>query len=291
MSSRRETGTGYPRAFAGAAAAILLIMSVRHSHAQPPPGSSNTTVNVNYVYAANLGFGSYSLAGLSADVFTLPLGYTFPLGAESGWKLRFILPVQLGLYRFRAMGIDGTPIRINQQSLAVLPGFELQVPLARNVVLKPFAQAGVGHAFGATSGANAFIYTVGIRSVVQWQVGQYTLSLGNAILYAGDRSSNFSESYSALEGGLEVRRPLGFTLRGIEPDIGVYVADYYYPKPLRFSRFLRDPLKVSDQGEVGFSIGSARPLRVALLGSARMGIGYVFGGGLSVWHVNFGFPF
>jgi hypothetical protein len=291
MSARRGPATGYRVAPTGAAAAVGLLMSVQPLHAQPPPAGSNRTVNVNYVYAANLGFGSYSLAGLSADVFTLPLGYTVPRGPEGGWRLRLTLPVQLGLYSFRATDVDGTPIKINQQSLAVLPGVELQVPLARNIVLKPFAQAGVGHAFGATSGANAFIYTVGIRSVVQWQVGQYTLSLGNAILYAGDRASNFSESYFAIEGGFELRRPLGFTFHGVEPDIGVYVADYYYPKPLLFSRFLRDPLKVSDQGEVGFSIGSARPLRMALLESARIGIGYVFGGGLSVWHVNFGFPF
>jgi hypothetical protein len=290
MSARRGLVISYRVAVIGAAMAIVL-MSARHSHAQPPPGSGNRTVNVNYVYAANLGFGSYSLAGLSADVFTLPLGYTVPLGSENGWKLRLTLPVQLGLYSFRATDTDGTPIRINQQSLAVLPGFELQVPLARNVVVKPFAQAGVGHNFGATSGANAFIYTVGARSVVQWQVGQYTLSLGNAVLYAGDRASNFSESYFAIEGGFEVRRPLGFTIHGVEPDIGAYVADYYYPKPLQFSRFLRDPLKITDQGEIGFSIGSARPLRVALLQNARIGIGYVFGGGLSVWHVNFGFPF
>ncbi len=49
-------------------------LSMRGPHAQSP-----SAANLNYVYAANLGFGGYSLAGLTANVFTLPLGYTFPV--------------------------------------------------------------------------------------------------------------------------------------------------------------------------------------------------------------------
>lgn len=275
----------------GGAAALALVLAPPCARAQSPPSEANRTVNVNYVYAANLGFGGYSLAGLTADVFALPLGYTVPLGAGTSWKLRLTLPVQLGLYSFRATDTDGTRIKIDQQSLAAVPGVELQVPIAQNVMLKPFASIGYGHAFGVTSGADSFIYTVGARSVAQWQAGAYTLSLGNAVLYAGDEASNFSESYVSLQAGFEVRRPLGFTVRGIEPDLGAFISEYYYPKPLRFSRFLRDPLEISEQTEVGLTIGSAKPFDSVLLGNARIGIGYVFGDGLQVWHVAFGFPF
>lgn len=270
----------------------MVPMQCPRAQSLPPSSAANRTVNINNVYAANLGFGGYSLAGLTADVFTLPLSYAFPVGpADEEWKLLVRLPVQLGLYSFRATDTTGRRIKIDQQSLTILPGAELQIPVARNVVLKPFAEIGIGHTFGAARGADAFIYTVGLRSVAQWRAGLYTLSLGNAVLYAGDAASNFSESYVAIETGFEVRRPLGFTVRSIEPDLGIYVAHYYYPKPLSFSRFLRNPLKVSNQGEVGFSIGSARPLDIPILKNARIGVGYVFGGGLSVWHINFGFPF
>ena len=290
MDAHWGLASGYRAWCIGATAAVALVLPAQCPRAQSA-SDANRTVNVNYVYAANLGFGGYSLAGLTADVFALPLGYTFHVGPENDWKLRLTLPIQLGLYQFCATDTDGTRIKINQQSLAVLPGVELQVPITQRVVLKPFADIGFGHTFGATTGADALIYTVGVRSVTQWQAGEYTLSLGNAALYAGDEASGFSESYFAIETGFEVRRPLGFTVRGIEPDLGVYVADYYYPKPLRFSRFLRDPLRISNQGEVGFTIGSARPLDMVLLGNARIGAGYVFGGGLKVWHVAFGFPF
>ncbi len=288
----QKAAPGYRASSTGAAAVLAFTLATQSVWAQSPsPSAANRTVNVNYVYAAELGFGGYSLAGLTADVFALPLGYTFPLGTGTGWSLRLTLPVQLGLYSFRATDTDGTPIKIDQQSLAAVPGAELRVPIARNVVLKPFAQVGFGHAFGTTTGANFVTYTAGARSVVQWQAGAYTLSLGNAALYAGDQASNFRESYVSLQAGFEVRRPLGFTVRGIEPDLGVFVSEYYYPKPLRFSRFLRDPLEVSEQTEIGVTIGSTKPFDTVLLGNARIGAGYVFGDGLQVWHVAFGFPF
>jgi len=56
-----------------------------------------------------------------------------------------------------------------------------------------------------------------------------------------------------------VRRLLGFDIKGIAPDLGVYVASYYCPKPMVFTPFLNEPLKISNQGEVGFSIGSVKP--------------------------------
>lgn len=294
MSARRRPASGHHAVCLGATTAVLAFAAAAPcAHAQSPaPSPANRTVNLNYVYAANLGFGGYSLAGLDANVFTLPLGYAFPVGPGDGWILRLTLPIQLGLYNFRATDVDGTRIKIDQQSLAVLPGIELRAPVGRNVMLKPFANVGVGHAFGVSDGgADTLIYTVGIRSVAQWQAGRYTLSLGNGVLYAGDTGGGFTESYSAIQAGFEVRRPLGFSVRGVNPDLGLYAADYYYPKPLRFSRFLRDPLKVSNQTEVGFSVGSAEPLDMPLLKNARVGVGYVFGGGLSVWRVDFGFPF
>ena len=270
-------------------AVTALVVGARTLHAQSP--SANRTVNLNYVYAANLGFGGYSLSGLTADLYALPLTYTLPIGSGDGLKLRFKLPVQLGLYKFRAVDTDGTRIRINQQSLAVVPGVELQIPIAQRTVLKPFADVGVGHAFGVKTGADILIYTAGIRSVTQWDAGQYKLSLGAAALYAGDTASDFNEAYSSIQAGFEVRRSLGFNVRGVAPDLGIYIANYYYPKPLRFSRFLNDPLKVSNQNEVGFSIGAVKPFDMLLFGNARVGVGYVFGSGLNVWHASFGFPF
>lgn len=274
--------------------AAALLLAAHAARAQPQPQAlQNTTVNINYVYAASLGFGGYSLNGLSANVYTLPLSYALPGLPHDGWALKLLLPIQVGLYDFNAT-VAGERISISQQSLSAVPGAELQIPVNDRFVVKPFAQGGVGHAFG-TSGSNpdAWIYLAGARSVGQWRAGAYTFSLGNAAIYAGDTTagSGFAEHYVSLQIAAEVRRPFGFRIGHWTPDLGLYVADYYYPAPLVFSRFLHTPLRIDNQNEVGFSIGGAEPFKLLWLSNPRIGAGIVFGGGLTVYHVNFGFPF
>jgi hypothetical protein len=254
----------------------------------------NRTVNLNYVYAADLGFGGYSLAGLSASVYTLPLSYTLPNLFWNGWAVRLLAPVQGGLYSFRATDTSGQRLSLNQQSLSVVPGAEVEIPIGERVVLKPFAQVGVVHTFGSGVGnPDSWVYLAGARAITQWRSGAYTYSIGNGVLFAGDKTlgRGFNEHYVALQVGGEVRRPLGFKIGEWAPDLGLYAGTYYYPEPLVFSRFLRRPLRVANQGEIAFSIGSATPLHLLGLSNPRIGVGYVFGDGLNVWHANFGFPF
>ena len=73
--------------------------------------------------------------------------------------------------------------------------------------------------------------------------------------------------------------------------LGVYTIYYYYPVPLVFSRFLEPELKIAHQGEIGFSIGSATQFQLLGLSNPRIGAGFIFGGGLTVLHINFGFQF
>ncbi len=283
----------YKRPGVLAAQVIAVLSAAGPVHSQTPATPQNTTVNVNYVYAASLGFGGYSLSGLTADVYTLPLSTTLPNVLHDNWSLKLLAPVQLGIYDFN-VNVGGQRIKLDQQSISAVPGMELQIPINANFAIKPFAQGGVAHAFNVGSqNPDAWIYLAGVRSVAQWRTGAYTLSLGSGVIFAGDRTigSGFHEDYTALQIGGEVRRPLGFTFRGIEPDLGVFAAHYYYPSPLIFDRFLQPQLKIENQNEVGFSIGSARPLDVLWLSNPRIGAGVVFGGGLTVYHVNFGFPF
>ncbi len=186
------------------------------------------------------------------------------------------------------------PIALNQQSLALVPGAELQLPLGAHLLLKPFVDFGAAYAFGVTGAVpGAWIYAAGAHAVAHWQFADYTLALGGGALFAGDRTigPGFHEQYAALEAGVELRRPLGFTIRGITPDVGIYAAAYEYPQPLQFSRFLAPPLNVRNQGEVGLTLGAVQKLDMLWLGNTRIGAGYVFGDGLQVWHVVFGFPF
>ncbi len=283
------------------AAGLATALGVAGARAQAPitpapngnASANNTTVNINYVYAANLGFGGYSVGGVTANVYTLPLEHTFPLG-DGGVTLRVRVPIQFGVYNFRATAPNGQAININQQSIAAVPGVEFGIPLPGKILLKPFALGGMGHTFGVSSGnPNAWIYTFGVRATRPWQLGRFTLTAGAAFLYAGDASvePGFSETYSAIEVGFEVRHPLGFSIGRLAPDLGLFVAGFHYPNRLDFSRFLQPTLRVGDQAEVGFSVGSAAPFDMLWFSNPRIGAGYVWGDGLQVWHIVLGFPF
>ena len=277
-----------------ACAGALLLGSMASRAQVSPPSTLNRTVNLNYVYAAELGFGGYSLSGLTAQVYTLPLDYTLHDVLRSGWALRILAPIQLGLYSLKVTDTDGERISIDQQSVAAMPGAELQIPVGSRTVLKPFGQFGVGHTFGVDVGSpNFYVFLAGVRSVSQWHVGATTISLGDAIIFAGDSpiGSGFSEHYVSLQLGVELRHPLGFTMGTLAPDLGVYTIYYYYPVPLIFSRFLEPELRIVNQGEIGFSIGSATPFRLLGLSNPRIGAGFIFGGGLTVLRINFGFQF
>jgi len=273
------------------AGVVLFGSMATHAQITPPP-TLNRTVNLNYVYAAELGFGGYSLAGLTAQVYTLPLDYTVHDVLRDGWALRILAPVQLGLYSLKVTDTNGERISIDQQSVALMPGAELEIPAGKRTVFKPFAQFGVGHTFGVDAGSpNFYVFLAGARAVSQWHAGVTTISLGDAIIFAGDSpiGSGFSEHYVSLQLGLEVRHPLGFRIGSLAPDLGVYTIYYYYPVPLAFSRFLEPELKIVNQGEIGFSIGSATQFRWLGLSNPRIGAGFIFGGGLTVLRINFGF--
>jgi len=282
------------RACTSASAGVFLFGSIALSAQVPSAQNLNRTVNLNYVYAAELGFSGYSLNGLRAQVYTLPLDYKLDDVLQSGWALRILAPIQLGLYSLKVTDTNGERISISQQSIALVPGAELEIPAGSRTVLKPFGQFGVGHAFDLDVGSpNAYIFLAGARAVSQWHMGTTTLSLGNAVICAGDSTigSGFSEHYISLQLGVELRHPLGFDIGTQTPEIGVYTIYYYYPIPLVFSRFLQTELKIANQGEIGFSVGSATQFRFLWLSNPRIGAGFIFGGGLTVLHVNFGCQF
>ncbi len=257
--------------------------------------AANRSLSLNYVYAADLGFGGYSIGGLTTTVYELPLEHTVHDFLDHDWTLRILAPIQLGFYSINVTDTDGQRFSVSQQSLAFVPGIELQVPVGSHTVLKPFGQFGAGHMFGADGGGSrdAYIYLGGARAVSQWPVGTSVISLGEAAIYAGDSpaGAGASEHYVSLQLGAEVRRSLGFAIRGITPDMGLYAIYYHYPSPLVFNRYLESDLEVRNQGELGFSIGSANTSRLFGLSNPRIGVGFIYGGGLNVWRISFGFPF
>lgn len=258
-------------------------------------------VEVNFIYAFQLGFGSYNVGGLDVQVYSLPISYTFSdfLGNE---KLKLVVdaPVFYGRFRFRETLPDGTRVKVDQDMMSVIPGVELQWEPVKHWHIKPFLNAGLAWQVYDSSTPNGLsvddsfvlVYALGVGSLYQMFWDKFTFSVGNRISWAGNTNFHQSveQSFALLENGVDVKHPLGFTYKGYEPDMSVYFNWYYFIPDTTFDRALKDPLKVENQYEIAATVGLVTPKKLWILSEPRIGVGYRFGD-LDAFSVNFGFPF
>lgn len=266
--------------------------------------NKNTEVTVNYAYAAQLGFGGYDVGGLSVNIYTLPFNWTFPLCVtERPWELKVKLPVSYGHFNFEERAPDGTKLSANLDVFSVGAGLELKVPVTGHWSLKPFGTFGlIQEIYSDVSPEDlqadfpfSYYYTTGLRSLVQYDWRNFTFGLGNGLIYAANAAFDGSgnESYSAFEAGIDARHPLGFEIGRYQPDASVFFIYYHFLSPVKFTRFLEEPLEITDQFEFGFSLGFAMPSKIWIFDDPRIGASYLFDseGELNAFRINFGFPF
>jgi len=272
-------------------------------------------VSTNYVYAAQLGFGGYSVGGLDVSVYSIPVELS--LGdVLLNWRLKVALPVMYGNYDFKGTVDDGDDqirIKAHQRTLSAEPKLKLEIPVLEPWTVSLIGAWGFGYAFdlhgsgrslndssrrATIAGSDFWYYTyqVGVSSVVQQTFDRWTLSLGNAFIYAGtaDLSSQPDvQAYGALETGVDARHPLGFRVAGYEPDASLFFIWYYFTPSLEFTRVGRDSLQVDNVYEIGLTFGAdqATPFEIPVLGNPRVGVSYRVGNDLDAVRLNFGFPF
>lgn len=282
-------------------AAVLVLCFLPRAVTPASAKDKKGNVEVNFIYAFQLGFGSYNVGGLDVQVYSLPISYTFNdfLGNE---KLKLVVdaPVFYGRFRYRENIPEGIRVKVDQDMMSVIPGVELQWEPVRNWHIKPFINAGLAWQVYDSSTPNGLsvddsfvlVYATGLGSLYQMFWEKFTFSLGNRISWAGNTNFHQSveQSFGLLENGIDVKHPLGFTYKGYEPDVSVFFNWYYFIPDTQFDRAFRDPLKVENQYEVAATVGFVEPKKLWILSNPRIGVGYRFGD-LDAFAVNFGFPF
>jgi len=312
-------GNGLRGRRAGWLALLLTFAIASPLHAQEPRGT-DVRVDVNYVYAAQLGFGAYSVGGLDVNVYSVPI--EFRLGEVLlDWRLRVALPVLYGTFDFRGTFTteEGERVRLHadQKILATEPKLRLEIPIFEPWTISLIGAWGFGYAFdfdgdarlvnasGQAQGPREeidqssywyYTYQAGVSSLLQQNVDRWTFSLGNAFIYAGTADllddSNV-QGYGAIETGVDARHPLGFRIEGYEPDASLFFIWYYFTPSLEFTRVEEKSLQVDNVFEIGLTVGADRatPFEIPLLGNPRIGVSYRVGNDLDAVRVNFGFPF
>jgi hypothetical protein len=260
------------------------------AHAQTPLTRAEQDV-IDFGFATQLGSGVYTMSGRTLQIYKLPFGYEFDHAEDARIRVRLTFPVTLGFLDFEAIDVVESGLPDSLDSLSFVPGLQLDVPISPDWVLQPFVEAGVAR--DRTSDLDERIYAAGLRSLYEVARGATQWQLYDELLYANveQRSLDHSNDFTRLRLGITARRPFDVAGDGRRADYLVYgFSDVFLDTP--------DSLLEGEEGgggdpqfELGITFGTTEPRSVWRIPLPRIGLGYRFGDGLSVYRLVFGTPF
>jgi hypothetical protein len=268
---------------------VLLLLA---SPAGAGPGLTRSEQAViNFGFATQLGSGIYTLSGRTLQVYRLPLGYTLPVEDGARVRPRITLPLTLGFIDFKPVDVveEGLPERVD--SVSFVPGIALDIALREDWTLEPFAEAGIAR--DRSSEADQRVYATGLRSRYDFGRNAVDWQLYNEWLYVvvDQDAASGSDDFTRLRMGGTGRRPFDLERSGRRPDFETYgLAEAIIDPPAGPAGSRRQDA-VAMQYEVGITLGATEPLRLWRIKLPRVGFGYRFGEGVSVYRIVFGSPY
>ena len=206
-----------------AAVLILVLLLSLPSGAQTddvPPG------DFNFVYSAVLGTGFYAVDDERVLVLQAPLSWGLqPIDDKN--RLRLLFPLSFGM---RNIVDDEDELAVPNQLLtfSFLPGIAWERKQAEKWMLVPILQ--LGGAKDMQSDAEAWLFSISLRSFAWWDIGKHRLGLGNRLLGAGQfaGSTQNKSGFMLLENGLDWNYPLPWHWSGRRLSASIFVLWQHY---------------------------------------------------------------
>jgi hypothetical protein len=280
--------TGFNRT--RAVLAWLLLGTAVAAQAQAPLTRSEQTV-IDFGFATQLGSGVYTMSGRTLQVYKLPFGYDFERPEQARVRARLTLPVTLGFLDFEPIDVAHTGLPDSVDSLSFVPGLKLEIQVAPRWRLQPFVEAGIAR--DRTSDLDQRIYSAGLRALYDREADGTAWQFCEELLYTGidQRSLDRSDDFTRLRVGVTARRPFDVAGDGRRADYLVYgFSEVFIETP-------DSPLNGEEddggepQFELGVTFGTTQTIRIWQIPLPRIGVGYRFGDGLSVYRLVLGAPF
>lgn len=268
-----------------------LLSSILAAAQTPTPTASFETATLNYAFAAQLGSGIYRISDRTIQIYRIPVSFPVVRSDGRGVGVDLRTPVTLGFYDFEPGDIlnEGLPEGVN--TLSLVPGVTVRVPLGRDWTLLPFAD--LGAAVDLTSDQWTWVFAAGSELRFERKFGVRTFRSIARLLYTGNFTGEEGsyDDFGELDLGVEARDPLGICLAGHELDLGYFLAAYLYSDTLEFLRTGDGRFEFGSQFEAGFTLGTREPWRVWGVRIPRFGASYRFGQGSPAFRIVFGAPF
>jgi hypothetical protein len=242
----------------------------------------------NFAFATQLGSGIYTIDGRTIQIYRIPLAYTVRPETETRWGLKVTFPLTIGFYDFKPIDVVDTGVPDSLDTLSLVPGIEFRVP-SGNVLLKPFLEGGVARE--GASNTSAWVYSGGLRTFARFTSGKFDVDLGNGLVYAyvDPEGNTVADDFEALHTAVQARHTMGVDLWNRELEYGMYTSiEIYFGEP-QFP-LPADGGSVSDQYEVGVTLGPKEPWKIWKIKLPKLGLGYRFGSDTSVIRFVIGTP-
>jgi hypothetical protein len=226
---------------------------------------------VNIPYATAYGIGGFDVGDARVNVLSIPVSIPIRRFGQDRWGLRLRLTGSFGVYDVRALediGLD----RI--RTIAFLPGVEFQLPLSRQIVLRPYLDLGVGRDLEGHS--SAYVAYAGVKSefVIPWK--RVTIGIVPRLEYTTSCSADdaLDTDYAGASVKFDMRHPLWFRLSTAQPDFGVYFTMGYYMNEVNFEPSAGDPIAIATEFEFGVTAGSCPAHKLWFIPLPRLSVGY-----------------
>jgi hypothetical protein len=210
---------------------------------------------------------------------------------DDQWGLKLVVPVSFGVYDFHFDQLLNGETPKSVGTLSIFPGVEAEVPVGSNWMVKPYANLGWG--WDLSGGGGALLYAGGVKSLVWMPIGKDSrLSLGNQLTLSGySPEGAANQPLGVFVAGLNLETPTQVTVSGRPIIVGGHLIYYYFFNRLRFPTNNDVENKISEQGEIAFSLSVRKALDFELFDLDRIGIGYQFGGGIQGVRLFFSLPY
>jgi hypothetical protein len=235
-----------------------------------------------------LGLGGASDSEGTVRDVRIPIGYTLIAPEDRPWGLRLRLIVYAGIYDLQQ--ITEPDFVLHFESLAATPGVEFLVPVGGGWTLKPFTEIGYGRDF--ENQLNFGVWSVGLRTLAEWDVKDVALSLGTQVQFLTSIKSDLKleDDFWEVKVGLDVGIPIGCTIAGNPAYLSPYGIRRQFIDAV-IHRPTGDPLEIDHSNEVGLAFGTRPKTTLWFFKLPRIGLGYRWGPNVKGIRLNFGFPF
>ena len=265
---------------------ILLCCASLTTMAQEPDNDV-----VNYAYSVVLGTGVYRVGDRTVTIIRLPFSYEMRSSDDHPLGLRFLFPVTFGFHDFDFSDVIDTGLPERVATLTFVPGMEFLIPVYPAWTLKPYGQFGLGKDF--SGGELTFIYVAGLKSrlvLPRWR--DLTFTLGNELYYVGYTPEG--ERHNAMGSfatGIDVVRPLDFTIKGRQAIMGFYFIYRVYFNNLEFRRPDGELFSIEQDADIAIRFGTKKPISFWVFNFESVGFGYRFGDDIKAFYLVSTFPF